>query len=1179
MDVPKQRRWWRLVLLFMLLGLLLVGGGLVALRLYFNDAHLQRALTRTLHDKLQADVQIATLHTSLWHGVELTGLRIGPLPGFTLETLRVGRLACRWSLAQLLLTHVTLHELAIDAVMLGIEENSHGKNLAVLTQALRGNATPPEPTVATEKKPLRQPFFPVRVEVERLAFGLSAVQVRRPGQRIDFHGAAVEGRFLGQGEVMDFNVWLGLGARAVEGAASTLHVETDGPARVVDISQRLGIDVVSSGLGDIRFGLAWTAHVKQGGAKPLPPLDLGAEVALNADLLGQTLTLSRCAFRLGHGTHGDVTLRAADLLQDPKLAIGALTAAVDLDELGPLIAALTPENQVRGKISMVSEPLDADVAGLKKWDGLSTTVHIATTALDAKIPGQTIVAMDSNSTVATHAGAVDITSDMHMRFYEGYGHAIDDMGIVMHTTTPLTPWIGGPPEGVVQTHMDLRFAHARASYAEVWGLTMALDNDTPVAQLKRPHDAPPLHASLRIRMAKALSAGSYLYTSVTDLRTTAWDLAGKRSDVLMQMHAVRGNVASGKDRMDVPDMVMDMDVERRGDTYDFKTFALTCVHKQLAFTMVGGIDGATSDAPHFRHLHMAIPAFALPVALALLPAPQKVAGTLTGTFAATVDLDGTLAMKELTARAKAPAVPVDNDATDWPVVMKSYTAWLQGWVNSFEAGMPFVADYTFDLANVAYDDGKSVARGITMHGSMGMHPHGPYLDGTLHVADVDKPMVLRGIDCALHVGFDEGAMRLDWRNKVARTELANEPSAVEGAFFDVAGAYRLGGDLVVERFAMGAANRGVSVTADGVFARPLNVAATRGWTRAGMPGVETTVRWQLSVHNPNQLTLTKSGFAMGGDLDIDGTMQLVDGTLSLVGGMRMNKLSMLTGTTVVENMTGELPYDMRLYFGRRPNATVVARNLGFGGGFISMLTAAEDIRDRPARPVYYDRMRPYRPGVGITAVKLQSGAYTISDFALEGRMVDGMLLADWIAMNVLGGDIVGNMAFQLGRDDTVRGDMAFKVSNIDASYFPALSLNPGPDSELSADMRMGFLFGDAKRDLTMTMNVTKIGAKALDRFLQLLDPDAKDAKLQKTRDNLTWVRIQELAMWIRYENLNMDLTYEPMVGIPGTQIGYRPIPRELLRRYAVGDSLDLTLQPAVNKAFAALLGWHAAGGR
>jgi hypothetical protein len=248
---------------------------------------------------------------------------------------------------------------------------------------------------------------------------------------------------------------------------------------------------------------------------------------------------------------------------------------------------------------------------------------------------------------------------------------------------------------------------------------------------------------------------------------------------------------------------------------------------------------------------------------------------------------------------------------------------------------------------------------------------------------------------------------------------------------------------------------------------------------------------------------------------------------------------------------------------------VLRKNLPYAGGVVALLTAADDVRARPARPVHYDRLRAYRQRKGLTARSIVSGNYEVYDFELDGRIERGLLVADHVAMRILGGDLVGNMALQVGRNQELFGDMAFETSNIDASNFKLLELEPGPETELSADIRFSFMFSPAERDLTMDINVTKIGEEALDRFLQLLDPEGKDKNIGDYRDylGLGVVDINGMSMWVRYENLNVDLDYEMIVK------PWRPLAREVKRRFAIGDMLNVHVQPLVQRYVAPYLGW------
>jgi hypothetical protein len=184
-----------------------------------------------------------------------------------------------------------------------------------------------------------------------------------------------------------------------------------------------------------------------------------------------------------------------------------------------------------------------------------------------------------------------------------------------------------------------------------------------------------------------------------------------------------------------------------------------------------------------------------------------------------------------------------------------------------------------------------------------------------------------------------------------------------------------------------------------------------------------------------------------------------------------------------------------------------------------------------------------------------------------------MLLVDRLGMHILGGDIDGNMALQIGRDASLRTDVAVKVSNIDASYFKVLQMEPGPHAELSADMQLGFMAARRGRDLTFDVNVTKIGSDTLDRFLLFLDGGDEDGPMSDIRGYLGLVVLKGVKAWVRFENLNMDLDAAPFLRIPTTTLGYPNIDREILRRFSLTGFLDTSLQNVIDETIAPMLGW------
>ena len=1154
---------------------------LLGLRLYYNDARVGRLAQQTLQDRLHAPVQLGGLQLSLWDGVEILQLHVGPLPHFEHDTLHIERLAVHWQASAFLRGAVVLPEVALTGVRGALEENAQGSNVQAIAQALGGAAAqrktepPADSPPPTAPRPLR---LPLPVQVDRLQVDIQEVLVDRPNQRATLHGLHASGHFAGAGEALETGLWFGLGDPNRPTDPSTLHWETDTPRQSLDLSQQLGVTLESTGFADLRSGVDWhaKAQVTQG-SRTLLPMRLDAALRLEANLLGETVSIPQCQLSFGGPQQDSASLDLAaavsHLFGTPEVSLQKLQGQVLLDALQGYLAPWLPDTHVGGVVRLRLAPLQASVPALRGWSTLATATEIDTEGVAYRRGDQEIAGVNSQTQIRTEAGGVQITSHVDVgRAAQGANRA-QGLQLDLQAATPLAPWLGGAAVGEVPVNVQLQLARAQGPAYSASGTRLGVRLRAPVALLKRTPAGLPLQVSLTGSHSRVASGSNALEGLRYSAQAQAWDLAGQRANVELSVQA-RGATAQA---MQVPQLAVRANLQRRDDTFEIRELRVSAA-RDWQFTLHGGIDRATSPAPHFRQLQARIAPLSLADAMALLPPGMRPNARLSGQFSAGFELQGTVPYQDYLASSHAPPLPAPDDPA-WGNAMQDTIDWLQDWVDRAVDGLPFTASVHMEWVHVDFSDSLRSVQDLHLMQSLGLHKHGPAFSLDLVVPNVGGSTPMHGVKVHLDSTMegDDIALRLD--SQIAQIALAGQPTPLQDSRVSAEMDYRWGGDLRLRDAVLAAANRGVKLTADGLFAQPLDVAVSGAWKRTGMPGVEARLAWALGVHAPEQERLNQAGMTFSGALDMAGEVRLNAGVLALAGELRMDTVNLESGSTEIDKMNGTLPFDLRLVFGTRPEATVVHRDLPVGGGVLSLVTAEEDVRNRPARPVYYDRLRPYRPAAGLSALRIQSGPYEVVDFALEGRLVDGMLLADWIAMHVLGGDVVGNLALQLGRDSAVRGDMTFKVSNVDASYLPALKLHPGPESELSADMRVSLMAGAQGRDLSANMNVTKIGANALDRFLQLLDPEAKDAKLQDTRKNLRYVRIQEVALWLRYENLNMDLSYDPILAIPFTRIGYRPIERELLRRYALGEFLDLYLQPYIDTNLAPLLGWTPTHGR
>ena len=1160
-----------------LLGLVVLT--LVCVRLYFSDERLRGLAEQAARERLKTEVTIGHLEISLLSGLEIHDVRVSPPRGFTRDPIAFHRLAVHWSAVKLLRLHVVIPEIAFEGVRLALEENDQGQNLQTILAAVKGPSEPqPEkPPEVTAKKPLvvEQPSIPVRIEVQHLSFTVDSVEVVKPTQKVSIDRIGMQGHLEAEGETMSLSLWLGLGDRDPAGAASHFQAQGGKPFSQVDSEQRLGITLESSGLGDLRLGVKLAAETQLSGDRTLPLLRTAADLQSHLDLLTQRFELATCDVRVGEGTALSTTAVGENILTAPMVHIDALSFRSDLTELAPLITAFSPEVAVSGRVSATAEPFDV-IADPVHMDSMVATAHIALDDVGVKLKNSTVTGLTMKSTLSAAAGQATVHVDMKLGKYSAGTQDAANLAGIVDITTPLSPWVGGPTTGTVGTRGRVGVRHYGYPGATYDNLDIDFDVQAPIALIKKQTDAAPLVTTLRVKIREIAMNGYGVRDLHVKIGMRAKDLAFRQ--MIADVDSTMGNISFpyGNAAITLDRALFKMGVTRNGDRYGIDGFDFRSPDT-FQMQMHGVIDQAVGPAPIFDKFVITIGPLDLARTLSLLPAAQRPQGTVSGSMGLALKLQGRIPYKELIPKTKLPKRATDEAQADLSKLMVAYNEFLQSWQNDFERGLGFSAAFDFSLKEASFTDDKNDLRGVNMKFAFALDEHSPSMTWSLDVSEVVKPVVARDLSTGFDFSIADGLLKAAYRFKAAAFEREDLTHPLENAGLDVQLSYRPGGDLLLDRFLVEAPDRGIKLDASGVISKPLQFALSRGWERPGLPGLDVTLRCAVGVDAGDQKPITKNGPELGGKVGLSGTLRAVDGVIGVDGVLDTEHLTYLSGRTLVEDMSGALPFDVQVTFDPRTDATVLRRGVEIGGGVVALLTSGEDIRRRPARPTYYDRIRPYRQRPGISARSIRSGDYEIFDFLLEGRLTQGMLLADALSMHILGGDVTGNMALQLGRDATVRADMAFKVSNIDASYFKALNLDPGPDSELSADMQLGLLLGSKNRDLTMNMNITKIGTETFDRFLQLLDPKSTDEKMQKNRKYVRYVRIDNVAVWMRYESLNMDLDVTTFLRIPGTSIGFPRIDRELLRRYSLTDRLDVIFNPINAKYLAPLLGWNRAG--
>ncbi len=1146
----------------------------VVLRWHYDDERLRQIVVESLHERTHGDVELASLELHLGSGLELHGMRIGPPPGFSKDVVRFDRFAFKWSLWDLLLLRAVVDELALEGLHLNIEENASGQNLARLAEGFAGTAgqhaaPEPKPEPSKEEKPqsaIEQPSLPIKVELRRLTLKDAKVAAYLPGLRAQVDSINVAGHVIGEGQTLDVDLWAGLGEPDGDGR-STLHVVRKDPPLALEVTQHFGVQLKATGLADLGVVVTLDNSTNVTAPLALPPLSIKSHIDFLADLLQQRASLREAHLQLGEGTVLEAVGAASQVLSaDPQVSLQRLTATSNLDELSPLVEAVVPHAHVAGTVAVDVTPFSAKVSALKSAQ-LTTTATLTATDVKAELPQGRADQLDAKVTATLADGNAHIELAARVAKAAQAAQSADGVDLQLRADSPVAPFLGGTPQGAVDLNIALDVRKARTPEAQAGGLDVGVNARIPIPLLiEQPSDAP-LSADVDLSLANAHAANATVSGLSLALRITSSDLTGAQARAEADLQLAKVALAQGEQTLSLPNIRVGLAAGRSGDTYDIERFSAQLADAATAEAH-GKVAHATGPAPRVSAFSFVLRLPSLNAALQLLPEAQRPPLTVKGAFEAGAEVDGTVPHQELAALLTPPPVELASGRYSWAQVVQAYADYIQHMAERLRRGLPFSANLHLALDDVAVAGQGQAFSGLKLQTSFAILAHGPRWRMDMALAHVSEPVVAKDVSLQLDCGIESDTAHFDFGAAVGELSHAALVRPLEGAGINAKAQYRLGGDLVVEQVAMLAPDRGGELSLSGVLVRPLQAVANRSWEQPGMPGVDASLRFKAAFSQAEVEEVTHGGPAVGGGIGLDGKLRLEEGVLGLSGRFLAQHFSAALGEITVEEMNGGIPFDLRLAFGKRDDGPIVARDLPIGGGVLSLLASAQDIRKRPARPVYYDRLRAYRQQQGLSISSIRHGAYEVLDFRLDGRIDSGMLLADLISMNVLGGDIVGTMALQLAQDASLRGDIAFKTSGLDASHFKLLQLPGGPESELSADMQLAFLFAPHKRDISMAMNFSKIGSRTLDRFLQLMDPEGKDEKLQSDRKTLSQVYVREVSALMRYDNLYVDVAYT------GKLFGVIPIPGSLkLPRFPLAERLNNALQPMIDANLAPALGW------
>jgi len=201
---------------------------------------------------------------------------------------------------------------------------------------------------------------------------------------------------------------------------------------------------------------------------------------------------------------------------------------------------------------------------------------------------------------------------------------------------------------------------------------------------------------------------------------------------------------------------------------------------------------------------------------------------------------------------------------------------------------------------------------------------------------------------------------------------------------------------------------------------------------------------------------------------------------------------------------------------------------------------------------------------------LTSQELTISRMSAEASYRSGWFGLRDYAAEFLDGDLRGDIYFGLNPDFGFDSRFSLKVSDLQLSRLLPKRFRRGKKTRANFVFDAGLQLKPGVSDLGVELAVTRLEPDALDALLHALEQKTGLAQVSEARSNLAWIDFRGMNVWIRHEGLNIELDYDPII------IGYRPIPRSLMKRYSLRDWVfEPIIEAQMVPILSDFLGWEA----
>ena len=270
-----------------------------------------------------------------------------------------------------------------------------------------------------------------------------------------------------------------------------------------------------------------------------------------------------------------------------------------------------------------------------------------------------------------------------------------------------------------------------------------------------------------------------------------------------------------------------------------------------------------------------------------------------------------------------------------------------------------------------------------------------------------------------------------------------------------------------------------------------------------------------------------------GEVTMKSQLTIQEKQVDLAGDVTFANNEIIDPQFHARGVNGVLPINQQLFF--RTQSSSCLELSALPSGFCMMVDGQEAVK----AGIHRD------PTIRIAGLTSQD--LTISRMSAEASYSAGWFgLRDYSA-EFLDGDLRGDIYFGVTSKRGFDSRFSLKVSDLQLSRLLPKRFRKGKRTRANLVFDAGLMLSPGVSDLSLDLAVTRLEPDALDALLNAMEQKTGLAQVSQARDNLGWIDFRSMTVWIRHEGLNVELDYDPIV------IGYRPIPRSLMKRYSLRD--------------------------